>query len=278
MELIDGRRIAASVTAQVQEQVASLPFVPLFCDLMVGSDPVQLSYVKLKGLTAQRLGLSFRLEQLPERSPQDEVVQTISRLNRLPNLSGLIVQLPLPEGLDRRQVLDAVDPRVDVDCLGSRASAEFYAEKDGAIVPPTAAAVLAVLDSLSLPLGTLRFAVVGQGELVGKPVSFLLERRGYRILRADRSTEDLASLTRTADVVISATGQPGTITATHVKPGAVVIDAGTAESEGGIVGDVDQRAVAPLASLLSPVPGGVGPVTVAMLLKNVVAVAQGGGA
>lgn len=278
MELIDGRRIAASVTARVREQILSLPFTPLFCDLMLGSDPVQLSYVKLKGLTAQRLGLSFRLEQLPASSSQDEVVQTISRLNRLPNLSGLIVQLPLPGGLNRRQVLDAVDPRVDVDCLGSRASAEFYAGRSGAIVPPTAAAVLEVLDSLGLSLGMLRFAVVGQGELVGRPVSFLLERRGYQTMRADRSTEDLAALTRSADVVISATGQPGTITGAHIKPGAVVIDAGTAESGGGIVGDVDQRAVAPLASRLSPVPGGVGPVTVAMLLKNVVAVARSRGA
>jgi methylenetetrahydrofolate dehydrogenase (NADP+)/methenyltetrahydrofolate cyclohydrolase len=188
-------------------------------------------------------------------------------------MCGIIIQLPLPKSLDKKKILDAIDPKLDVDCLGSVRSKEFY---DGEIELglPAPLACVAILDSLSLDFKNKKIVVLGQGELVGKPVTFLLNLRGLNVSVVTHKTDNKEDIIREADIIISGMGDGKYITGNMVKKGVVIIDAGTSESNGAIVGDVDLESVKDVASFVSPVPGGVGPVAVAMLLNNVVNVAK----
>ena len=198
-------------------------------------------------------------------------------------MCGIIVQLPLPEHLDKREILNSIDSRLDVDCLGDVTSEKFYNDYNTQtdLGYPTALACMALLDSIDLdldpstPLGAGRkIVVLGQGMLVGRPVSALLEFRGLSSVIVRSKTENKEKLIKEADIIISGMGKGKYITGNMIKFGAIVIDAGTSESDGGIVGDVDLESVKDVAGYVSPVPGGVGPVTVAMLLKNVLKVAK----
>ncbi len=188
-------------------------------------------------------------------------------------MAGLIVLLPLPHHIDRQAVLNAVPLVLDVDTTGAQASQLFY-ENKALYAYPTALAVLAVLDSLALDLSEKKIVMVGQGMLVGKPVTHMLRARGLDVTVVDRDTPDPTSLFKNADVLISAVGKPHFITKDDLKQGVIVIDAGTSELEGGVVGDIDPEGLSSVASAFSPVPGGVGPVTVAMLMQNIVQSAE----
>jgi methylenetetrahydrofolate dehydrogenase (NADP+)/methenyltetrahydrofolate cyclohydrolase len=190
-------------------------------------------------------------------------------------MCGIIVQLPLPPHIDRQKVFDAIAPELDVDCLGRAASEKFYSG-DTAIGFPTALSCMVLLDSLKIDLKNKKITVLGQGMLVGRPVTALLRFRGLvpGIVDINTPAKEKTDLIKNADILISGMGAGKTITGDMVKPGVVIIDAGTSESEGGIVGDVDLESVRDVASFVSPVPGGVGPVTVALLLKNVLTVAK----
>jgi len=187
---------------------------------------------------------------------------------------GVIVQLPMPKSLDKRKILDAIDPELDVDCLGKIASEKFYSNLTAGNGFPTAMACMAILDSLQLDLKNKKIAVLGQGELVGRPVTALLQFRGLTPTSIIQKTENKEALIKNADIIISGIGQGEYLAGDMLKKGVVIIDAGTSESGAGIVGDVDLESVKDIAGLVSPVPGGVGPVTVAMLLKNVLGVAK----
>lgn len=271
--IADGRKIAEQILHGLKQELAHLTFQPLFCDVLIGDDPVSRSYVNIKARSAQQIGIEFQLVGLPRDIAAEAVVVKLKEIQKNPRLAGLIIQLPLPAGLDKTAIVNAVNPAVDVDCLSEINSKLFYLGQSK-LLPPTAAAIMSVLDSLNLNLKQLDILVVGQGELVGRPVTFLLKQRGFRVRVADTSTGDLKELTRVADVVISGTGRAKLITGDMIKPGAAIIDCGTTESSGGIVGDVDLESVLNIAGFVSPVPGGVGPVTVARLLYNVVAVAK----
>jgi len=273
MPIADGRKIAEQILDGLKQKVTGMSFQPLFCDVLVGDDPVSKSYINTKARAAQQIGIEFQLVQLPQDTTTQAVMAKLKEIQNNPNLSGLIIQLPLPAHLDKSAILNAVNPEVDADCLGDINAKLFYSGRTK-LLPPTAAAVMSVLDTLHLNLKQLDFLAVGQGELVGRPVTFLLRKRGFRVTIADTSTGDLKELTIKADVIISATGRAKLITGDMIKPGAVVIDCGTTESSGGIVGDVDLESVLPVAGFVSPVPGGVGPVTVARLLYNVVQAAE----
>lgn len=271
--LIDGRAIAKEIYESLTARVAGLPFRPVFCDVLVGADPASAQYVRMKAKTAERLGIAFLHAEFPETILEADLKQEIIRLSATSHLSGLIVQLPLPRSFNRAEILNVIDSRVDVDCLTSR-NLELFYSGNAAFVPPTPAAVLAVLDSVYKPHLPAQCAVIGQGELVGGPVTYMLKQRGWGVSEITIETENPQQLTALADVIITATGRPSLVTAEWVKPGAVVIDAGTVENAGSIVGDVDGESVAPMVSFLSSTPGGVGPVTIAKLLENVVLVAE----
>lgn len=273
MILIDGKKIRDEILVQIKNEVARLSFQPVFCDVLVGSDPSSVQYVKMKAGIAESVGMKFYNASFPESITTEDLIKEIKTLNKIPNMCGIIVQLPLPESLDRRAILDSIDPRLDVDCLGTMASEKFYSNKNE-IGFPTALACMKLLDSINLDLKKKKIVVLGQGMLVGKPVSALLKFRGLSPIIITGKTEKKEEQLREADIIISGMGRGKYITGDMIKKGVVLIDAGTSELEGGIVGDVDFESVANVASHVSPVPGGVGPVTVAMLIDNVLKVAK----
>ena len=273
MQIIDGRKIQKDILEKIKSEVATLPFQPVFCDVLVGDDPASAQYVRMKGKTAESVGIKFHNANFPNSITTEELIKEIENLNKMPNMCGVIIQLPLPTHIDRQQVMDAIDPRIDVDCLGTSRGEKFY-NGDTTLGFPTALACMELLDSVGMGLENKKIVVLGQGALVGKPVTALLNFRGLAPQVINSKTENSAELIKDADVIISGMGKGKYITGEMIKEGAIIIDAGTSEMSGGIVGDVDLDSVANIAGFVSPVPGGVGPVTVAMLLKNVLTVAK----
>jgi len=272
-QIIDGRKIAGQLLEEVKSEVSKLSFQPVFCDILVGDDPASAQYVRMKAKAAERVGIKFREANYPSAITADDLITEIKNIGREQNMRGLIVQLPLPASIDKQKVLDAIEPKIDVDCTGKVNTDLFYQGK-AYVEFPTAAAVMQLLGSTGRDLIGKNIVVVGFGQLVGRPVSFLLEQKGSKTSIVRSKTENADELIKNADVIISAVGKPKLITGDKIKPGAIIIDAGTAESEGGIAGDVDFESVKNVAGFVSPVPGGVGPVTVAMLLSNVLLAAK----
>lgn len=276
MKIINGKKIRDEILSKVKQEVMLLPFVPIFCDVLVGNDPSSVQYVKMKMKTAEAVGIKFHNANFPESITTDELIKEIKFLNKVPNMCGIIIQLPLPKSIDKRAILDSIDPCLDVDCLGSVASDKFYNNYNSQtdLGYPTAFACMMLLDSIDIPLKGKVIVVLGQGELVGKPISALLHYRDLNYLAISSETENKEYLLQQADIIISGMGKGKYITGNMIKYGAVIIDAGSSESGSGIIGDVDLESVKDVASYVSPVPGGVGPVTVAMLLNNVLKVAK----
>ncbi len=273
MQIIDGKKLREEILAKVKSTLVDLPFQPIFCDVLVGEDPASVQYVKMKGRMAEAIGIKFHNADFPATITTDDLIKEIKVLNEVKNMCGIIVQLPLPEHIDKQKIFDSIDPRLDVDCLGTIGSGKFY-KGDTSIGFPTALSCMALLDSTHLDLAGKNIGVLGQGMLVGKPVTALLQFRNLSPIIIRSKTENKEALIKQADVIISGMGKGKYITGEMIKKGAVIVDAGTSESSGGIVGDVDLESVKDVASYVSPVPGGVGPVTVAMLLNNVLTVAK----
>jgi methylenetetrahydrofolate dehydrogenase (NADP+)/methenyltetrahydrofolate cyclohydrolase len=273
MQIIDGRKVRDEILATLKGRVAALPFQPLFCDVLVGNNDVAAQYVRMKERTAEALGLKVVHGMFPGDITTEDLIKELKRLGALRNMAGLIVQLPLPPHIDSRRVLDAIPPAVDVDATGQVSSDLFYANKANYLFP-TAAASVTLVDSLNMDLTGKKIVVVGRGMLVGRPVAHLLTSRGLDVATIDRDTPNPNDILKEADVIISGVGKAKLINGSNIKPGVVIVDAGTSEANGVIVGDVDRETVEPLAAALSPVPGGVGPVTVSMLMQNVVISAE----
>jgi methylenetetrahydrofolate dehydrogenase (NADP+)/methenyltetrahydrofolate cyclohydrolase len=276
MQIIDGRKLAKEILEGVGGEIKDLPFQPLFCDVLVGSDPSSVQYVRMKARTAESAGVKFYNASFPDSIGEGELIEEVKKINQIPNMCGIIVQLPLPAHINRQKVLDAIDPKLDMDCLGTIASTKFYNnfEEDNDLAPPTALACMSILNSLNLDLRDKKVVVLGQGPLVGRPTSALLKSRGVEPTVLTSKSENQEEKIKEADVIISGIGKGKHITGGMIKEGAILVDAGTSELDGGIVGDVDQDSVKDVAGYLSPVPGGVGPVTVAMLMRNVLKVAK----
>ena len=276
MTILDGRKLRGKILAKIKKEVTTLAFTPVFCDVLVGNDPASVQYVQMKGRTAEMAGIHFHQAVFPVSITTGKLIKEIEVLNKIPNMCGIIIQLPLPASIDKRAILDSIDPRLDVDCLGAVASEKFYNNYDSRtdLGYPTALACLALIDSLNLDLKGKIIVVLGQGELVGKPTAALLRLRGLTYLVVTSETENKERLLQQADIIISGIGRGKYITGNMIKDGAILIDAGTSESNSGMVGDVDLESVKNIVGYVSPVPGGVGPVTVAMLLNNVLMVAK----
>ena len=272
VHVIDGREISKKVLASVRADVSALGFTPKLIDVVVGNDPVIAQYVGIKRRRAADVGIEFEERSFPADVPEADLVAAVRELNSLPHVCGIIVQLPLPAHLDKEHVVNAIDPRLDVDAI-TATSGGLLLSGQLDMLPPTAGAVLYMLDAENVEVAGKHVLVVGAGDLVGKPVAVLLVQRKATVTIANSQTKNLGDLCRAADVVVSAAGVPGLIKADMVSERAVVIDAGTSDTVVGISGDVDYVNVSQKVAAVSPVPGGVGPVTVAMLLKNVALVA-----
>lgn len=270
---IDGRAIAAALFSDVKARVEKLKFQPLLCDVVAGSDAVSISYVKIKRKFALQCGLDFSLVHLPNATTAEEVVSAIQAEQEKSNLCGLIVQLPLPAQINSDEVLKALSHSVDVDVINPESAEKFYANQSG-LVPPTPGAIMYILEQLPIDLSKEKILVLGQGELVGKPITQLLRVKGYAVDVATSETSNKAVLLKQATVIITGVGKAGVLKGDDISDGVVVIDAGTSESAGSIYGDVDFETVVKKAKFITPSPGGVGPVTVAKLLENVLIVAE----
>ena len=270
---LDGKAVAGSVTAELRETLHTLPFTPQLVVVRVGEDPASVAYVRGKDRTATELGLHSRVEALPETTTQAELLDLVRSLNDDPDVDGILVQDPLPPPLDIREVQEAVSPDKDVDGFHPVNVGRLW-NGERALVPCTPAGLIRIVDFYKLPIAGRRVVVVGRSSLVGKPAAALLLARDATVTLAHSKTKDLAVLTREADILVAAVGRVGLVTPEMVKPGAVVLDVGItrvtdASKKSGFAlrGDVHPD-VTGVAGYLTPVPGGVGPMTVAMLMQN----------
>jgi methylenetetrahydrofolate dehydrogenase (NADP+)/methenyltetrahydrofolate cyclohydrolase len=282
MELIDGNRIAADIVAELKHQVAAIPGrKPCLALVRVGEDPASVSYVRKKEKTAEEIGIAGRLILPPVTISQAELFTLIDQLNADDAIDGILVQSPLPKQIDELQVFRRLAPEKDVDGLGTMNLGKVAQDDDTGFVSCTPAGIMELLARSGIDLKGKHVVVVGRSLLVGKPVALLaLQKKAGAngtVTVCHSGTANLPALTRQADVLIAAIGRPEFVTADMVKPGAVVIDVGinrladpTKKSGFRLVGDVHFPTVAPLAAKITPVPGGVGPMTVAMLMKNTV--------
>ncbi|WP_410581098.1 bifunctional 5,10-methylenetetrahydrofolate dehydrogenase/5,10-methenyltetrahydrofolate cyclohydrolase [Amycolatopsis sp. lyj-108] len=276
MTLIDGRAIAAAITAEVTETAAKLResgTAPTLAVLVPTDDDATAWYVRSIERAAKKVGVDCRVVQL-EKPAGEDVTRELDKLSADPSVHGIICQTPLPEGVTLDDVGAHIDPRKDVDGANPVSLGRLTAGLP-TYAPATAAAVLEILKREQVALSGAQVAVVGRSTVVGKPAALLLLAENATVTVCHSRTKDLAAVTRTADVLVVAVGRAHFVGADHVKPGAVVIDVGTNPTpEGGLVGDVDQAAVEGIAGSITPVPGGVGPVTTSLLLRHTVTAAQ----
>jgi methylenetetrahydrofolate dehydrogenase (NADP+) / methenyltetrahydrofolate cyclohydrolase len=269
--IIDGKRIAAAVREEICLRVLHLKEttgqVPGLAAVLVGDDPASASYVRSKTKACQEVGIFSRQLTPPSDISQSDLLALIRNLNADPAIHGILVQLPLPTHLDERAVLESVHANKDVDGFTFGSIGRLVENRPG-FVPCTPAGILELLDREGVEIKGKHAVVVGRSEIVGKPVAFLLLHRHATVTLCHSRTPDLGAETRRADILVAAVGRPRLITGAMVKPGAVIIDVGINRVEGKLVGDVDFDSAAQVAAAITPVPGGVGPMTVAMLLKN----------
>lgn len=265
-ELLIGKEVSAAVVEALAEAVAGLARPPHLVVVRVGDDPASVAYVRGKDRTAKRIGMRSTVHALPEATAQAELMALIGALNRDDDVDGVLVQLPLPAHLDSRPLLEAIDPRKDVDGFHPVNVGRLWSGRE-ALVPCTPAGLMRILDHYALPIAGRHVVIVGRSNLVGKPAAALFLRRDATVSLSHSRTQDLPSLTRQADILVAAVGRPAFVTPDMVKPGAVVLDVGITRVGGALKGDVHPD-VAEVASHLTPVPGGVGPMTVAMLMQN----------
>lgn len=277
--IIDGRAVAARIRAEIATEAAVLSErlgrPPGLATILVGEDPASELYVGLKRKACLESGIADRHRHLQVDASQPEVIDVIKACNRDPEVSGILLQLPVPPGLDGAALTALIAPEKDVDGL-TPVSAGRLAQGIAGLRPCTPLGILELLDAYRVELHGAHAVVVGRSNLLGKPLAALLLQRNATVTICHSRTRDLAATCARADVLVAAAGVPALIGVPHVKPGAVVIDAGTNRTDEGLRGDVDFGAVSERAGLITPVPGGVGPMTIAMLLRNTLIAAAAG--
>lgn len=276
-KLIDGKAVSASVRAQVAQEVQELKakgLHPGLAVVIVGDDPASRTYVNNKKKACAETGIYSEEYALPATTTQEELLSLVRSLNEKPEIHGILVQSPLPEGLDEEAVIEEINPQKDVDA--------FHPQNVGRIMignfhflPCTPAGVIELIRSQGIEIAGKRCVVIGRSNIVGKPMAMLLLHNHGTVTICHSKTRDLAEICREADILVAAVGRPKFVTENMVKPGAVVIDVGMDRDENGkLCGDVDFANVEPKAGYITPVPGGVGPMTIAMLLRNTVTAAK----
>ncbi len=271
---IDGKAISAQIKEELKEKVADLKISRgisiCLAVIQVGSDPASSVYVGNKKKACAYIGIDSRSYELPEETTQEELLQLIDKLNNEEEVNGILVQLPLPEQIDEDVVIRAIDPRKDVDGFHPQSVGALCIGQPG-FVSCTPAGIIQLLKRSGIEIAGRECVIIGRSNIVGKPMALLILRENATVTIAHSRTENLREVTQRADILIVATGKPKMITREYVKEGAVVIDVGIHRNEAGkLCGDVDYEDVAPVCSAITPVPGGVGPMTIAMLMNNCV--------
>jgi methylenetetrahydrofolate dehydrogenase (NADP+)/methenyltetrahydrofolate cyclohydrolase len=279
--LLNGKQLAQQIRSELAEEVVEFiqnnAVVPCLAAVLVGNDPASEVYVRNKRRACEAVGIESQLHRLEANCDSEELFKLVAKLNKDQEVHGILVQLPLPPSIDATRILLAVNPAKDVDA--------FHPENVGRLVqgrprflPCTPQGVQQLLVRSGVEIAGRHVVVLGRSDIVGRPLSIMLSQRGpggdATVTLCHSRTRDLASVTRLADILVVAIGRPKFVTADMVKPGAVVVDVGINRTDEGVVGDVDFDAVREVASAITPVPGGVGPLTIAMLLQNTLAAAR----
>jgi methylenetetrahydrofolate dehydrogenase (NADP+)/methenyltetrahydrofolate cyclohydrolase len=268
---MDGAALAARRRKEIKEDVAELGHVGL-ATVLVGDDPASEVYIRLKHKAAHGAGIEAIDYRLPPTTSEDELVELVRALNDDDSIDGILVQTPLPDEIDEARVMRTIEPMKDVDGLHPFSAGQLYLGRQ-TLVPATPLGIMHLLAEYRIPIAGARAVVVGRSPLVGKPMALLLLQANATVTICHSRTEDLARHTLDAELLVAAVGLPEVITADMVKQGATVVDVGITRTEAGLVGDVEPD-VAEVAAYLTPVPGGVGPMTIAALLENAVRAAS----
>lgn len=276
-KIIDGKSLAAELRNSLKSAVASLAARgarPGLAAILAGDDPASRVYVRNKARACEETGLHSEIHEFPDSVAESALLDCVARLNADPRVHGILAQLPLPRGIDPNRVLAAISPAKDVDGFHAMNLGALVQGRPG-FVPGTPGGVMRLLEHAGVPLAGQQAVIVGRSTIVGKPLALLLLQKDATVTICHSRTRDLASVTRQADILIAAVGRPKLITAPMVKPGACVIDVGINRmADGKLAGDVDFAAVREIAGSITPVPGGVGPMTIAMLIVNTVRAAE----
>ena len=277
-QVIDGKQVAASVRDVIRDEVklfkSKIGVTPKLTVVLVGDDPASQVYVRNKERGCADVGMESEVRRLPAGTRQSELIDIVKQLNNDRSVHGILVQLPLPAGLDERVVLDEIDPRKDVDGLHPLNMGKLLKGDDSGFVACTPQGIIELILSTGTEIQGKEAVVVGRSNIVGKPVAILLMQRNATVTVCHSRTKDLGEVTRRADILVAAVGSPQIIHGTMIKPGALIIDVGTNRVGEKLVGDVDFQSALERAEFITPVPGGVGPMTIALLLRNTLKAAR----
>lgn len=274
--IIDGKSIAKELRESLAPCVAALKeqgITPGLTVIVVGDDPASAIYVRNKERACVKLGMNSQVLRFPSETTQEEILNTVRLLNQDDSVHGILVQLPLPRHIDEQAVLRAIDPDKDVDGFHAMNAGRLMNGEPG-FVACTPKGVMRLLEVSGVELDGKNAVVVGRSNIVGKPMALLLLQKNCTVTIAHSHTKDLAAVTRSADILVVAVGRAGFITGDMIKPGAAVMDVGINRVDGKVVGDVDFESAKEVASYITPVPGGVGAMTIAMLMENTVEAAE----
>lgn len=271
-QIIDGKAAARTIRETVRLDVASLREktgkVPHLSVVLVGDNPASQTYVRNKARACEKAGIESETIRMGAETTQEELLSTVRELNENPDVDGILVQLPLPSQIDEDTVTQAIDPAKDVDGFHEVNMGRLLSGQKGGFVPCTPAGIMKLLELYGVSAEGKECVVIGRSNIVGKPVSLLLLKENGTVTICHSHTRNLSEVTRRADILVAAVGKPHFVTSDMIKEGAVVIDVGINRVDGKLQGDVDTEACMGKASLITPVPGGVGPMTIAMLLVN----------
>ncbi|HCW7941709.1 TPA: bifunctional methylenetetrahydrofolate dehydrogenase/methenyltetrahydrofolate cyclohydrolase FolD [Staphylococcus aureus] len=270
-KILDGKQIAKDYRQGLQDQVEALKekgFIPKLSVILVGNDGASQSYVRSKKKAAEKIGMISEIVHLEETATEEEVLNELNRLNNDDSVSGILVQVPLPKQVSEQKILEAINTEKDVDGFHPINIGKLYIDEQ-TFVPCTPLGIMEILKHADIDLEGKNAVVIGRSHIVGQPVSKLLLQKNASVTILHSRSKDMASYLKDADVIVSAVGKPGLVTKDVVKEGAVIIDVGNTPDENGkLKGDVDYDAVKEIAGAITPVPGGVGPLTITMVLNN----------
>lgn len=269
MEIINGKEIAGEIRANLKKEIAEKNLKPGLAIIMVGNNPASEIYVRNKRKACTEIGIKEELYQYSEFVKEEEIINCIIRLNSDPHIHGIIVQSPLPKHLDEDKIMNYIIPAKDVDGFGI-SSLGYLASNEETFISATPYGIIKLLEYKNIAIAGKNIVIIGRSKIVGRPLALALLNRDATVTIAHSKTQNLSEITKRADILIVAIGKPEFITSADIKEGAVIIDVGINRVDGKVVGDVDFASCSKKAAYITPVPGGVGPMTIAMLLTNVV--------
>ncbi|MCG9126853.1 bifunctional methylenetetrahydrofolate dehydrogenase/methenyltetrahydrofolate cyclohydrolase FolD [Candidatus Poribacteria bacterium] len=272
-EILNGSRLAQSIRSQIRKKLKKLNLTPGLAVIQVGDDPASTIYIKHKQRDCDKVNFHSEIHKLPSDSSQQEIIKVVSELSTRSNIHGILVQMPLPEQIDEQNVIDSIPPEKDVDGLTPLNLGNLFINREG-VTPCTPTGIIRLIELSGVPIEGKQAVCVGRSHLVGKPIGIMLLNRNATVTYCHSRTENLGEITKQADFLIAAVGKSEFITAEMVKPGAMVIDVGINSLDDRLVGDVKFDEVQQVAGYITPVPGGVGPLTRAMLLENTLKLAM----